>query len=315
MDLRIRLLYEITPLETLGLTNYIRKLFERRWTDVSLRGGLFAVVRSTMLPNPPMFLEPTADTFKNPAVVCTIIVLDLGNPTVLVVMNRAYAFIHHCLAEIPCDSTNVPISIIGRLGSNDNLVEIIAIDQRPFIPKDIVSSALNIPCRLKRVVEEILRLQNAQILNCVPCGMNSDCYSFLFCNSPSSVSSCLPIDLSPWSHTRISQRCFGWFEPGIWSPLLRCSSSPIVSAARCIDRCSDHRSRLTSDCEAVQDVPARSQSEKIQSTDPEIQEIQKQRRVLHQSLNSIIISQKTNSRIMSPIFMSMPPFLNGDQIK
>lgn len=301
MDLRIRLLYEITPLETLGLTNYIRKLFERRWTDVSLRGGLFAVVRSTMLPNPPMFLEPTADTFKNPAVVCTIIVLDLGNPTVLVVMNRAYAFVHHCLAEIPCDSTNVPISIIGRSRSNDNSVEIIAIDQGQFMSKDIVSSALNIPCRLKHVVEEILRLQNAQILNCFPCGMNADRYSFLFCNSPSSVSSYLPIDLSPWSHTRISQRCFGLFEPGIWSPWLRCSSSPIVSDV--------------GSSEVVQDVPARSQSKKIQSMDPEIREIQKQRRILHQSLNSIIISQKTNSRIMSPIFTSMPPPLNDGQIK
>jgi hypothetical protein len=163
MEFNTRLLYEISLFEDLGLVAYINNLFDRRWTDFSLRGFIFAVAKLPLIPDPPIFLESKVNTIGNNAFLCTIIIIDLGVPMVLVIMNQAYVFTHHCLDEVPYDASHIPISVICKTGP----ITIISLDHKQLMHDGIMSCVLNIPRRVKPVIEEIIRLNAARILNCI----------------------------------------------------------------------------------------------------------------------------------------------------
>lgn len=161
-SLLTRVVFGQSAIENIGLLPFIHSILEQRWNDESMRGFIFAVPAMPTQTSEPVFLNPEFNTLGHPQFICTIIVSNPGQPTVLVIMNRPYAFVKHFLDNVPCSLVkNRNIAMIAHQSGSTTIVAAV---HDYLIGDGSVINAVNIPRHAEPTVDTVIKLYGTQKL-------------------------------------------------------------------------------------------------------------------------------------------------------
>ncbi len=151
-----KILVERKIVDRMGLFPYVTAVMARRWTDRDMGSNyIFAIPKD----DSPLMrsCDSNLRTIGNPSYLCTIMIVDPGMSIVVVIVNKPYAFVEHCLPpEMRAETLH--IALITNITKAGAPLTIIAIDHTKFdhcSPRERLH-AINIPRAILHIVRGVI---------------------------------------------------------------------------------------------------------------------------------------------------------------